>query len=134
MVRSRWAVFCLELAYFHGNFVRLQSSRLSFFIPVFWSGFWLFWLQQNGKDGAFSTHFCLATCAFSLFCPLSVLFAKCWWLRSKNASILLFAINTYPSFKCEGNKCNKPLIPNIFIWCHVLSKFRLILTASSNTA
>lgn len=110
-------MFCLQLAYFHGNFVRLQSSRLSFFIPAFWSGFWLFWLQQNGKDSAFSTHPTTSV--------LLLLFS-CFVLRrysSQSADDWDGKIHLYrcflliflPPSNVRKKKCNKPLLPNIFI-------------------
>lgn len=121
-------MLCLELAYFHCNFVRLQSRRLSFFIPVLLMWILTFLTIAEWQRQCFSAHTAISILwlLFSCFvlCLYSSQSADDWEAKIHLYCCLLLIF--LPPPKVGKKKCNKPLIPNIFIWSHVLPKSKPI--------
>lgn len=95
---------------------------LSFFIPVFRCGFWLFLTLAEWQRQCFSAHpaTSILRLLFSCFvlCLYSSQSADDWEAKIHLFCCLLLIF--LPPPKMRKKKCNKPLIPNIFIWSHAL--------------
>lgn len=100
MVSGMWVAFCMELSYFHGNFVSLQSSTVFFFL-YFEEDSDFFCLQQSNKAYIFSIHYChfCLTIAFFLVLSFVCIPPKVQIIVKQNTVVLPLIFIS--SFKCK---------------------------------